>query len=120
METGNGDLRVTVQQLTVDVAVLEERLRASKDALANQATEYARRLAELNQAHDRAERVLSTYITRDLFDQTVREWSEWRRAVDAERATNSGRNSTFAAIGAAVLAVSSLGISLLTFFFKGG
>ena len=106
--TPNGDLRVAVQELTVEIAVLTERLEASKDALKVQASEYARRLMELNNAHERAERVLGTYVTRESFEQTIRELEGWRRAVDGDRASSSGRNSTYTSVIAIVFALAAV------------
>jgi len=82
----NGNLRVEVQELTVQIAVLYARLDSAKEALSLQANEYERRLETLNHAHQEARDVLktygSTYLTIERHDRFYAEFIEWRRKVD--------------------------------------
>ena len=50
----------------VEVAVLKARIDEKDRALSIQAKEYERRLEDLNNAHARAERVLGTYVPREI------------------------------------------------------
>jgi hypothetical protein len=91
MEESNVDQRL--HELIVDVAVLKTRMDESVINRDRQAIENERRLYELNQSQDRADRVLATYITRDSFEQTVGEWTAWRRVVDSELSISRGRST---------------------------
>lgn len=83
--------------------ILEGRERALEaKALAIQATEYARRLDELNHAHARALEVQQTYLPRELFTAHVvrneayqNELAKWRDGVNAALA-NVGRIDAYA------------------------
>ena len=55
----------------VQIAVLEERLRAMDKALTLQAIEYDRRLRELNHAHEQAVEVQHTYVTDEVHDRDL-------------------------------------------------
>ena len=108
----NGDLRVTVQELTVEVAVLRERLHEHKltasKALELQAKEYERRLDDLNHAHQQARETLQTYLPREIHDKEMRDLSIWQRSVDTDRASNQGRTSAVTTILAILLSVVSI------------
>lgn len=116
MATRNGDLHAQVQELTTDIAVLEERLKGEKTAKELQAEEYKRRLNELNQAHERAEKVLSTYITRELFDQTMKEFIDWRRVIDAQHTSSTARTASHTSIIAILFALASIATQLWNAF----
>lgn len=73
---GNNNLRASVQELLIEVAVLKSRLDEARAALGTQAKEYERRLHELNNAHQRAEFVAKAYITREVHDQVYKELSQ--------------------------------------------
>ncbi len=101
--TTNGDPRV--QELMVDVAVLKTRLEEANRALERQAGEYERRLGQLNDSHDRAERVLSTYLTRESFDN-------WKTGVDEFIFLNRGRSGLWLQVITTILAISAVAVSL--------
>ncbi len=103
MTVNGGDPRV--QELLVDVAVLKTRLDEAHRALERQAAEYARRLGELNQSHERAERVLTTYLPREAFEP-------WKAGVDEFIYANRGRNSLWPQIITTVLAVTAIAVSI--------
>ena len=73
---------MVANSLEVRLAVLEERVANRDDALALQAKEYERRLADLNHAHQLAEEKNRNYVTREVYDGTVREWTIWRNSID--------------------------------------
>ncbi len=63
------------------LAVIEERLRGTAEALRLQALEYERRLEDLNGAHEKAIAVQHTYVTREMFDQQAKETERTRAAL---------------------------------------
>ena len=93
MTTVNGDLRATIQELVVEIAVLKARAEKDQEALAHQATEYKRRLEDLNHAHDRAEEARNHTLPREIYDLFLTDISAWRAKINEELATNRGRNS---------------------------
>lgn len=131
----NGDLHASIQELTVEVAVLKTRLKSSELALEIQSREYERRLEELNHSHQAAVVDRAQYVTRELHDQLNQELlgkiealrkesqnfichKDFDRLaeqvkVNTERfgtdiATLSTKNATLAAAGAAILALMNL------------
>lgn len=131
----NGDLHASIQELTVEVAVLKTRLKASEIALDIQSREYERRLEELNHSHQAAVVDRAQYVTRELHDQLNRELlarieilrtealnfvchKDFDRLqeqvkINTERFGNdltaiSTKNATLAAVGAAILALMNL------------
>lgn len=78
-----GHLRLLIE------TVLSERGKT----LELQALEYQRRLGELNQAHERAERAVQLTVPRDLFEQHVAETAKWRETVNQEFAAIRGASS---------------------------
>ena len=70
------------EELLVRIAVLEERVKNRDEALQLQAKEYERRLEVLNHAHAQAEEKNRNYVTREVYDGTVREWTVWRNSID--------------------------------------
>ena len=117
------DLHAQVQELMVELAVLNERLRSSDSALVMQRSESDRRLTELNHAHARAESVLNSFTPRELFERnakdlsdrlerSAKETNEWRQKVETFMSNNAGRNkgiSDFMGwIVAAVVALAAL------------
>jgi hypothetical protein len=65
----NGDLHKTIQELSIEVAVLKTRVHGKEEALTIQAREYERRVHELNDAHNLARNVLNTYLPREIFEK---------------------------------------------------
>ena len=97
----NGDMRATVQELLIEIAVLHTKLDSAKEAVNLQAEEYKRRLTELNHAHARAENTLNTFTPRELFERAIKEVKErndlalkdiesWRRTIDSYMSNNTG------------------------------
>jgi hypothetical protein len=112
--------------LEVRVARLEERGRADKDARKLQASEYQRRLSELNHAHEEARRVLGTYLPRETWEAWLKEEAARREKADAEmgelreQATNavSAARAT-AAANTRNLAVATLVLGIVVLFANG-
>ncbi len=61
----NSDLN----DLRVEVARIQEHLRATDAALSLQAKEYERRLDALNHAHAEARSILTTYLPREVYEK---------------------------------------------------
>lgn len=57
---------------------LQRELNHLSRALDIQATEYARRLTELNHAHEQAQANWRQSLPRELFDRFQGEWHQWR------------------------------------------
>ena len=139
----NGDLHKTIQELTIEVAVLKTRIDAKEHALAIQAKEYERRLHDLNDAHRLARDTLATYLPREIFDkehnalqnqvaynavrleETVNSklylsdkevLSNWRREVDQDRSKQLGSKATTTSIISIMIALASLITTLLIRF----
>ena len=108
----NGDLHKTIQELTIEVAVLKTRVNGKEEALRIQAAEYERRLDDLNHAHALARQTLATYLPREIFDKIWSGWEDWRRAVDDDRSTQAGGRAMLMAIIAIVLSLATLAITL--------
>lgn len=127
----DSDLHAQIQELSVEVAVLKTRLGASESALSLQAKEYERRLESLNSAHQQAEKVQHTYVTREMHDQLYAEMVRRLETVDKANngfvtraefdrvkddvtqigqtaSTLSTKNATLAAVFAAALALANL------------
>lgn len=131
----NGDLHASIQELTVEIAILKTRLKASDIALEVQSREYERRLEELNHLHKRAEVDRAQYVTRELHDQLNSELlsrievlrkdslnfichKDFDRLAEqvkinterfgTEITALSTKNATLAAAGAAILALMNL------------
>ena len=115
----NGDPRV--HELMVDVAVLKTRLEEANKALERQASEYERRLGELNQSHDQAERVLATYLTRESFEQTLKileERTETRLStLELRNAEQSGGKKALAGLLAAAGTVGGVIASIIGYLW---
>lgn len=61
---------------------VEREFRALEKALDLQAREYERRLELLNHAHAEAQRILATYLPRELYERAHQEVVEWQRKAD--------------------------------------
>ena len=79
--------------LCVKIVRLEERMAAIDKALVLQAAEYSRRLDGLNHAHEEARAVLNTYMTRETWDNNLKEHDLWREKVDASLARQPEPNA---------------------------
>ena len=108
----NGDLHKTIQELTIEVAVLKTRLDAKEHALAIQAREYERRLDETNHVLAREKEDKRTYLRTDTFDLKMSGLDDWRRLVDADRSESVGSKAMLTAIIAIVLSIATLAITL--------
>ncbi len=69
----------------VRIAVLETQIANLQASIQHQAVEYARRLDELNHAHERAAQDKSKFITGDLFYAKYDEQQKWRSDMDQWR-----------------------------------
>jgi hypothetical protein len=70
----------------------ETLLSARDHALEIQAREYERRLEDLNHAHQEAQRVLFTYVTRDVYEKDRENFQKLENLVNVELADRSGRS----------------------------
>lgn len=94
--------------------VLAERQRQ----LELQGLEYHRRLSELNNAHERAERAVQATVPRDLFDAFVSENNKWKENVAAELATNRGAAAASVRFFTVTTILLSLGFTALTIWLR--
>lgn len=108
MPRPNSDLHASIQELTVEVAVLKSRLDSSAKALRVQAIEYERRLNELNHAYKRATEDRNQFVTRELHDQIYTDLSGKISTLKSEIDSNRGRSLGIAAIFAGLVAVAGL------------
>jgi ElaB/YqjD/DUF883 family membrane-anchored ribosome-binding protein len=82
-----------IHELDKLIAILQERLRSSDEALKSQAREYERRLQELNHAHAQQIARNAEYVPRESFDSRNAQIDEWRREVDKWRWISIGAAS---------------------------
>ena len=70
----------------VDIALarLEEQVKSMDTAQKLQAKEYARRLDELNHAHEQAREVLGTYLPRETWEAWIKDEGQRREKLDDE------------------------------------
>lgn len=87
---------------------LEERLDAMDKALDIQTKEVARRLLDLNHAHERAKELQNTYVPRELYEKMIEEWLKWRSSVDLALARAAERKAVFAAMAVSLVALGGL------------
>lgn len=74
-------------ELTVRIAVLEEKVAAAEREKLLQAREYERRLTDLNHAHEKQVKDQQTYISEDKFNGFIGEINAWRGTIDAWKTT---------------------------------
>ncbi len=60
---------VDLNDLRVEMARVQEHLKATDRALSLQAAEYERRLHVLNNAHEQARSTLATYLPREVYEK---------------------------------------------------
>lgn len=70
---------------------LERELKDLAKALELQAKEYERRLDDLNHSHSEAQRVLATYLPRELYERAHGEVVEWQRKADVKYVESEAR-----------------------------
>jgi len=105
------ELTERVNQLSTRINREEESRRRELDL---QAAEYARRLSELNAAHERAADDRSNFYTKDswvVFDTELR---RWRDSINAELAETRGAARTWAVAMGVVATIVGLLIKLVT------
>ncbi len=102
------ELNKHVRQLLTDVAVIQSRLNADEIAMAVQNNEYARRLEELNHAQDRADKLHTNFVSRDLFDQRAQEVNRRMDEIITGYTVLSTKNATIAAVLALLIAIGSV------------
>lgn len=100
------------------IAALEKKLEAEFASRARavelQHQEYMRRLIDLNHAHDRQNVVQETYLPREMFEASQREFRVWHDSVNNTLSLNAGRT---AAYGGLVFLV-SIAVSAALHFIK--
>jgi signal recognition particle GTPase len=77
---------------------LEQRLLASDVALQLQTKELARRLEDLNHAHQKSIEDRREFLLKETFDISLKEVRSWREQVTITLAEHKGKSSTLAAI----------------------
>ena len=97
--------RLSALEAKMDVAFLQR-----DSVLRTQAEEYARRLDELNHAHARAQVVLETYLTREIYETSQREFREWRDSVNNVNSVNSGKLAAYSSLTFLVSIATALAI----------
>lgn len=102
--------------LKTEIAVLKEHISGTDEALKIQAEEYARRLDELNGAHELARQTLVTYIPKTVYDTRVETLDT--RITKLELA-ESRRTGQLAIIGFVVGFISTVGTILISKVFGG-
>ena len=80
------DVLVSRRELELRLVALRELLDARENAFAKalelQATEYARRMNELNHAHQQAQENWARSLPRETFSAFVDQWDKWRVDVN--------------------------------------
>lgn len=88
------DLKQQIADLDKEIAVLRTKLCAGDEARKLQASEYERRLTELNHAHKQQLDRNAEYISREAWELYRAELEKWRREVDAWRWISIGAGAS--------------------------
>lgn len=102
----------------VDVILYERKLTdlrfdLEEKARLIQAIEYERRLLELNNAHARAEQILNTYVTEEVYNSNHEDLRKRLDKVEKDQAEQTGR---YAAVGLLVtigLLITTVAVNVL-------
>lgn len=111
------------ERLKAETRVLQTLLDGIEQARILQASEYARRLNDLNNSHERLDRIVSEVPSRDAFDtylhthnvehQRIREQDDvWKRLVNKTLDEQRGANNRTAMLITIGLAVFSIALRL--------
>lgn len=80
------ELRQLIDERTrYEREILSTRENLLKEALGKQASEYERRLNELNHAHQIAKENWQQSMPRELFEQWDREYQKWKESIQASQ-----------------------------------
>ena len=110
---GTAERLASLTERVNQLATRIEREEASRRRdLDLQATEYARRLGELNAAHERAEYDRASFQTKDSWSVFDAELRRWRDSVNAELAETRGAARTWAVAMGVVATIVNLLIRL--------
>jgi hypothetical protein len=101
------------RDLREKIAVLNERLVGMETARRLQADEYARRLDELNHAHDQAIARNAHYVTREMWEARNVESNNWRRGVDREMSELRGNRAGLFSAMSMLIALIAVGLTVL-------
>jgi hypothetical protein len=104
--------------LTLKVAVLEERIANANRALEKQATEYERRLGEVNHHLAVAKEKDREYLPRSVYEKSEDEHDTWRRTVSTRLDTMAGRDASKAAMLALTLSILGMLIGLTSLILR--
>lgn len=85
----------------------------NEEQLRKQATEYERRLSDLNHAHAEAQRVLNTYLPRESYDVQHKELILRVEKLERNESNMAGRFATWGVVFTIVVALLTIGINLL-------
>lgn len=100
---------------------LVDRITLEKTrALELQGVEYARRLEELNNAHERAEKAVSATVPRERYENFLIGYNEWKDEVSKSIAKAQGVTNANARFFAIVVSITGLIFSLVTIWMKKG
>ena len=86
----------TLADLDKQIAVLQERLRASEIALSSQAREYERRLTELNHAHQQQQDRNAQYVSREAWELNNKEGEARLNVIERQQSRAYGIGAGFA------------------------
>jgi hypothetical protein len=101
-------------ELTTRVTVLEEQLKAMREAKELQAKEYERRLTDLNHAHERQVEDQATFVSADKFEGFQGEINQWRNTVTITLADLAGKSAGIGSARGLVVQVITIVISMVT------
>ena len=99
------DVLVSRRELELRLVALRELLDARESAFAKalelQAAEYARRMNELNHAHQQAQENWARSLPRETFANHLGEWDKWRTEVNNSISSFRGAVALLRFIGVA-------------------
>jgi hypothetical protein len=96
--------------------LFHERIEAVDRAIVLQAREYARRLEELNHAHQNAVQDRAGYLQREVWEANRKELEVWKTNVTSEMAVTRGKAigwSAAIALTALLVALASLAMRII-------
>jgi hypothetical protein len=94
------------------------RARREDDMLALGKAEESmtRRLDAMNELRDQLNQQAGTFLTREAFEQTLREWTTWRASVDQTLALSAGRGLGISTLSELVFKVIPITLAIISTF----
>lgn len=98
------------------IAILEERLRSTREGIDKQAREYERRLTELNHAHEKQVADQARYVSLDTYQGWQGEINAWKGIVSTELTLVKGQRSGASTVQGFIFQILPMLIAIASIF----